>query len=224
MMENPNKPDELATSKIDIAGWLEESWVLYKIGWQAYVATAVLYFLAMLASSFIPYIGGILLGGPLTVGFYFVVADMARGKEYKPIRLFQGFRLFVPAFMAYFLIMLFSTVGFVMLIIPGLIISGWYLLTYIFIIDRGYDFWSAMEASRKVAMTDLVGMTIFFLAISFINVVGVLALGIGTLITLPLSHIAVFVAYKNLVGFESLMDSGSQEFADKLIDPEKEAK
>ena len=47
------------------------------------------------------------------------------------------------------------------------------------------DFWDAMEASRKVAFKDMVGMTIFYVTLTAIYISGVLSFFVGALLTIP---------------------------------------
>ncbi|MFQ5432761.1 MAG: hypothetical protein ACE5EN_09695 [Nitrospinota bacterium] len=189
--------------KVDIAGWFFESWRIFKSGWQVYMLTALFFVIVNILAQVIPF-GGIIVSGPLICGIFLVINDHLEGREYKLGRLFSGFAYFVPAFSSSLLIFLFTVMGLTLLIIPGLIIGSWYIFTYLFIIDRGMDFWPAMEASRKLAFNDIVGFALFFLVIGILNFLGLLFFFVGTLVTVPLTFIATYVAYRKLAGLHKL--------------------
>jgi uncharacterized membrane protein len=64
------------------------------------------------------------------------------------------------------------------------------------------DFWPAMQASHDVVKNDYFGFTIFLLAMAGINILGFLACIVGLLVTIPVSVVAITIAYQELVGFE----------------------
>ena len=190
-------------SKVDIVGWFFESWQIFKSGWQVYMLTALVFMAVNILAQVVPF-GGLVISGPMVCGIFLVISDHFEGRGYKLGRLFEGFTYFVPAFSSSLLIFLFTMMGLVLLIIPGLIIGSWYLFTYLFIIDRGMDFWPAMEASRKLAFNDITGFALFFLVIGIVNFLGFLFFFVGTLVTIPLTFIATYVAYRKLVGLQTL--------------------
>ncbi|MEE8483456.1 MAG: hypothetical protein V3S46_02570 [Nitrospinota bacterium] len=200
----PRQQRPESASSADIVGWLAEAWKLFKKNAPAYVISALLFIAVMLLSQFIPYVGGILVTGPIMVGLYLVIGDQLEGRDFDAARIFAGFSYFVPAFMANLIITIFSTVGFFLLIVPGIIIGSWYLFTFLFIIDRDMDFWAAMEASRQVAFNDIIGFAFFYATLIGLNAIGFLLFAVGLFITIPVSAIAVFVAYNRLVGSQKL--------------------
>jgi uncharacterized membrane protein len=193
--------------KIDIVVWLTESWEIYKKAWWPFTVTTVVVGVMVLLFQLVPLVGSLLVLGPLMIGFYLVIADIMAGREFNPARVFHGFRWFIPALLANSLITFFTMAGFMLLLIPGLVVGGWYILTYMFMADRGLDFWPAMEASRKVAFQDMVGMTIFYICLGAINGIGLVCLVVGLFVTVPLTTIATFIAYDRLVGCATLLNS-----------------
>ena len=189
--------------KIDIVGWFFEAWQIFKSGWQVYMLTALVFMAVNILAQLIPF-GGLIVSGPMVCGIFMVISDHLEGRGYKLGRLFGGFAYFVPALSSSLLILIFTVMGLVLLVIPGLIFGSWYLFTYLFIIDRGMDFWPAMEASRKLAFNDIVGFALFFLVIGIVNFLGFLFFFVGTLVTVPLTFIATYVAYRKLVGLQAL--------------------
>jgi len=195
-------------SKVDIVGWFAEGWRIFKSGWQVYMLTALIFMAVNILAQVVPF-AGIIVSGPMICGIFLVISDHVEGRGYRLGRLFDGFAFFVPALSSSLLIFIFTVMGLMLLIIPGLVIGSWYIFTYLLIIDRGMDFWPAMEASRKLAFDDIVGFALFFLVVGIVNFLGFLFFIVGTLVTVPLTFIATFVAYRNLVGLNTLASSGA---------------
>ena len=190
---------------VDIVGWFQESWEIFKSGWQVYMLSSLIFIVVNLIAQIIPF-AGVIIAGPMIVGLYLVIADHLAGRGYNVSRLFGGFAFFIHSFLANLIIFIFTVMGLMLLILPGLVIGSWYIFTYIFIVDRGLEFWAAMEASRKLAFQDIVGFALFFLIIGIVNFLGFLFLVVGLLVTVPLTFIATFVAYRKLEGLHTLAD------------------
>jgi len=185
-----------------------ESWQIFKSGWQVYVLTALVFMVINMLAQVIPF-GGIIVSGPMVCGMFLVISDHLEGRGYELGRLFGGFAFFVQAFSSSLLIFIFTVAGLMLLVIPGLVIGSWYIFTYLFIIDRKMDFWPAMEASRKLAFNDIAGFALFFLVIGVVNFLGFFFFIVGTLVTVPLTFIATFVAYRKLAGLRTLASGDS---------------
>lgn len=117
---------------------------------------------------------------------------------------FDGFANFIPALVASLLIFVFVMAGLILLVIPGLVIMAMYMFTFHFMIDRGMDFWDAMEASRKLVSGDYLGFVLFTLFLGVINLLGLMLLGVGVLFTIPITGFAVTAAYLDSAGTRSL--------------------
>ncbi len=109
---------------------------------------------------------------------------------------FSGFgNFFLQAFFSSILIFLFAIVGLMFIIIPGLVILSMYMFTFHFMVHRGDDFWQAMEASRKLVSRDYFGFVAFGILLGAINLLGLMMLGVGVVITLPVTAYALTAAY-----------------------------
>ncbi|MGO9259071.1 MAG: hypothetical protein ACLQU1_22535 [Bryobacteraceae bacterium] len=140
--------------------------------------------------------------GPLMVGFHIYCIKKMLNRPAEFGDLFKGFNLFVPALVACLLISLFTTLGTLACIIPGLVIAAMYKFTYLFILDKRMDFWPAMQASHAVVKNDYVGFTLFLVLLGLINFLGILCCIVGIFVTIPLSIAAITAAYRDIVGFE----------------------
>lgn len=86
-------------------------------------------------------------------------------------------------------------IGYILLIIPGILFTVWWMYSLYFIVDKGMDFWSAMSASKK-----LVGKTGFWNNLGLLIIMTVLnAIGnsvvIGGLLTTPFTLLLLTNAY-----------------------------
>ncbi|MBY4404120.1 hypothetical protein HQO26_22650 [Rhodococcus fascians] len=89
-----------------------------------------------------------------------------------------------------------TSIGFVLLIIPGIVITFFTWWTFQFVIDRGDEPIPAIKASAQAIASN--GGTLFVLALALvgINIVGGLLLGIGLLASIPITIIAGTYAYR----------------------------
>ncbi len=175
--------------------WISQGWEVVKTDIGLFMGLTLLYLIVGSA-------GSVLTQGPMQVGFHLAcMKKLVRGRM-EIGDLFQGFNYFVAAFVAALIIALFATLGFLLCIIPGLVVSAVYMFTYLFVADKRLEFWPAMEASHAVVKNDYVGFTLFLLGLGLLNFVGILCCIVGLLVTIPISMMAITIAYRELVGFE----------------------
>ena len=109
----------------------------------------------------------------------------------------------MPALVACLLITVFTFLGAFACLVGALVVSAMFQFTYLFIVDRGLDFWPAMQASHAVVKQDYLGFVLFLLALIGIQILGALACVVGLLVTIPIQYVAITAAYRDMVGFAS---------------------
>jgi uncharacterized membrane protein len=109
----------------------------------------------------------------------------------------KGFEVLKDASLANLLITILTAIGFMFLIIPGIFISAIYLFTMPLVIFRRIGFWQAMEESRKLTMRNPGAFFLFSLTLGLINLIGALAMGIGLLLSVPLTAGAILEGYED---------------------------
>jgi uncharacterized membrane protein len=175
--------------------WIGEGWELVKTDFGSYAVISLIHFLLSGAAAFI-------IQGPLQAGFHiFTMKKMAR-RPADFADFFKGFNFLVPALVAWLLILVFTSIGLVFCIIPGLVLAAMYSFTYLFIVDKRMDFWPAMQASHAVVKNDYFGFTMFIVLAILVNLLGLLCCVVGLLVSYPVTIAAITVAYKELVGFD----------------------
>ena len=156
-------------------------------------------------SSFI----SMLVWGPLLGGLSLFYLKKIRGQPVNIEVAFSGLtHHFLHLFLAGFVISLLTWLGFLCLVLPGiyLIVAWWFTLTLV--IDKQFDFWSAMELSRKVVTRHWWKLFGLFLVVLLLYALGVMFLLVGLLITAPLAMIAATYAYEDIFG-QSAVPAGS---------------
>jgi uncharacterized membrane protein len=107
--------------------------------WTTGVLVMILYSLIVSgSSSFIPIVGWIIslfLAGPMILGLYKVFLLLARRRPAKIEQIFDGFQRFGTAMGAYLLMTLYILLWFMLLIIPGIIASYSYAMTFFILED-----------------------------------------------------------------------------------------
>lgn len=178
-----------------IGRWIGAGWNIVKSDLGTFMLLSLLF---LVINAMVP----ILLQGALIAGFNIVCMKKLMSRPFEFGDLFKGFNFFIPALVASLLITLFTTLGVIFCILPGLVIAAMYQFTYLFIVDKKMDFWPAMQASHAIVRNDYFGFTIFFIAAALLNILGMLFCIVGVLATMPILYAAVTVAYKEIVGFE----------------------
>jgi uncharacterized membrane protein len=178
---------------VSMGRWLGAGWNLVMADLGTYLVITLLFLLL----SGVPFIQGALIAG-----FHIFTMKKLTRRNAEFADLFKGFNFFVPTLVASILIGIFTFVGFLLLIIPGLVIAAMYKFTYLFIVDKKMDFWQAMQASHAVVRRDYFGFTMFLIVAFLVNVLGFLCLIVGLLVTIPMTFAAITVAYQEIVGFE----------------------
>ncbi|VAX23775.1 hypothetical protein MNBD_NITROSPINAE02-1805 [hydrothermal vent metagenome] len=179
----------------DIQRYFKEGWELFSANVANLVVATIIYAVVIFAANFIP-LAPLLVSGPMIGGFYYIILDADKNTSFNIMRIFDGFKLkLVPLALIGILTTVFTFSGFVLLILPGFLVIGWYLFSFLFAIDEDLDFWPAMEASRKIGFENHISVFVFAISLIVLNFFGALALGIGLLVTVPLSMCVVTKAF-----------------------------
>jgi hypothetical protein len=144
----------------------------------------------------------------LFAGYYFVAFQIVRNRDYAFGDFFQGFQKFLPIFLTSFVSTILTAIGFVLLIIPGIYLAVAYLFAQAFVIDKNFEFWSAMETSRKLVTRKWFSFFALALALMVLNFVGALIFGVGLLVTIPLTFCIIAAAFEDIVGLNSVATTG----------------
>ena len=142
----------------------------------------------------------------LSAGYYFVAFQVARGRSAVFNDFFRGFNKFLPIFLTALVAGILTAIGFVLLVIPGIYLAVAYLFVQPLVIDKNADFWQAMETSRQLITKKWFSFFGLLLVIALLNFAGLLLLGVGLLVTVPLSVCIIAAAYEDIVGLNSVAE------------------
>ncbi len=133
-------------------------------------------------------------------GVLLVVNDIMKGNVPEFGRFFEGTKFWGQLIILSLVMGLLTFVGLVFLIIPGIYLAVGYTFANMFVVFLGYDFWTSMELSRKIITKNWWPFLGFLLVLGLINIVGILACGIGILVTIPATMCMIYCAFEDIVG------------------------
>jgi hypothetical protein len=144
---------------------------------------------------------GPLITGPLMGGLFGYYLGKVRRQPATLAVAFSGFsraffQLVLCALIAGFLV----GVGLALCLIPGIYLMVAWTFALPLIWDRRFQFWDAMEVSRKVINQRWWGFFGVVFLSALINVGGLLALGVGLFVTFPWTMLALAWLYEDRFG------------------------
>ncbi|MCB8995220.1 MAG: hypothetical protein H6538_06415 [Bacteroidales bacterium] len=142
----------------------------------------------------------VLLMQTLAAGFFIVAFKLSKGETIIFDHFFEGFKHFAGLLLFSLFSGIIIIIGFIVLILPGVYFLVGYIFTPFYIVFGKMDFWEAMESSRKLVHREWFGIFAFLIVLILLNIAGILAFGIGLLVTIPLSYLAVYVAFDDIIG------------------------
>jgi len=98
------------------------------------------------------------------------------------------------------LLTLVVLLGLVLLIVPGIIFGLMYMFAPFIVIERGLGPLEAMGESNRITRGHKWPLFGLMLLLILVNVLGLLALGVGLLVSIPVSTLALVHAYRVLGG------------------------
>jgi uncharacterized membrane protein len=140
---------------------------------------------------------------PLLMGNFIVSAKVLQRQAPVFRDFFAGFHFFLPLCLVSLATSVLISLGLFLLIIPGVYLMVSYIFSGCLVVDRRLDFWPAMELSRRTVTPRWFEFFLLVLLLSVLNGVGALLLGLGLLVTLPLTFSAVAALYADVFGFQS---------------------
>lgn len=192
-------------ASLDIGSCLSRSWTLLLQHFWLLVGASGIVFVVTLAFYFVPVIGTVahaVLGLALWGGLDWLFLKLVRGQPADIGDIFAGFQIeFLQLALAGVVTSVLIFVGLLLCVLPGIyLMLAWLGFSPLLIIDKRLEFWPAMELSRRVVTKALLTMCAFFLVSLVLLIGGVLALGVGFFVALPLATGAVVYAYEDIFG------------------------
>ncbi|MGV9669324.1 hypothetical protein ACWDPV_01855 [Gordonia sp. NPDC003504] len=103
-------------------------------------------------------------------------------------------------FIAAILVWVITTIGYILLIIPGLIATFLLWYTFAFVIDRNLSAVDGLKASFNLTSKNVGSLLLLAVVVIVLNIVGAILCGVGLLVSAPVTLIASTYAYRTLSG------------------------
>lgn len=206
-----------ASAPLPLGEYFKTGWRLFLNYPGGFIGFFLIYLVIQTVLHFLPWLGGVasfVVGPALLMGNFIVSAKLLQGHTPQFSDFFLGFRFFVPLLLTALVGGVLTAVGFVLLVIPGVYLLVCYLFASSLVVDRRLDFWPALETSRRTVQPMWFGMFAFVLLLAVLNLAGAVALGVGLLVTVPLTCCTMTVAYADIFGLQSDYSEG---FPDKVM-------
>lgn len=171
--------------------------------WGMCVGVSAIFILISAAPGALKQAGGIvnlIIGGPLALGMAMYFLGLVRQKKAPAVAvMFDGFKRFTDALVAYLLIALFVILWAILLIVPGIMAALGYAMTYYILADNpNMPATDAMKKSKEMMQGNR--GKLFCLGCRFIGwaILGILSYGIGFLWIIPYANTSITNFYLDL--------------------------
>lgn len=142
-----------------------------------------------------------LLYGPAYAGLFWFFLRRIRREDAKFEDVFAAFSVcFVPALLAGLISSLLASLGFLLCLIPGLVLLALWTFTWPLLLDKRLDFWPAMEVSRRVLWPGIWGILGLMLVGVLAMLAGLLCCYVGVFVAFPVVAAAQAYAYEDYFG------------------------
>jgi len=165
-------------------------------------AEFILYTILVLLVSSNP-VTGLLLGGPVTMGFFILIHKADRDEKISINDFTLGFNAFFPLLALNLLIWIVVGLGMIFLIIPGIYFAVSFMYSWFFFWFYDVEPAEAMRLSRRMVSGNFLQVLLLCLVLGLILFVGTLAFGIGVLLALPLVYCVIYASFNDIIGFNN---------------------
>ncbi|WP_339925870.1 hypothetical protein [uncultured Cyclobacterium sp.] len=186
----------------DIKEVLLEGWETYKkvtiysISFTLLILS--LQFLFMFYAEDYVFVFSIFLAGPLFAGFYLVANKTSLGEKVIYPDFFKGFKYYLPVISIWIIGQLLTVLGLFALILPGIYLMVGYMFGVLISLFSGLDFWQSLEYSRKIVHKKWGKFFVFALVLAVLNLAGALLMGIGLVVTIPVTYYSIYHIFEGL--------------------------
>jgi len=149
--------------------------------------------------TFLLSLGNWILQTVIQLGMVLIPLRFVKGEEAKFLDLFSGFPFFLYYVIASIFYVLILIGGLILLVIPAIIWALQFQFFVYFIVDKDLGPIQALKKSSQITKGSKWKLFCLALVIFLINLVGVLCLIVGLLVTIPISMTAMAFVYRKLL-------------------------
>ena len=129
---------------------------------------------------------------PIMAGIIMMAIQQYRGETVDFKSVFNYFHITGKLALAGVIIYVFTVIGIMLLVLPGIYVSVAYAFTIPLIVDKNMDVWEAMELSRKTVTKHWFKVAGLMGLLSIIVFISAIPLGIGLVWTIPLMFVTLY--------------------------------
>jgi hypothetical protein len=134
----------------------------------------------------------------ISLGFIRLFLKAARNEGPQIADLFSGGRYLVPGIIASLLVALGVSLGFLLLVVPGVILSLGWMFTQLLLVDKNLGPVDAIKESWRITQGEKGGLFLWALVVLGVLLVGVMACGIGLFVAAPVVGLGTTLIYLDL--------------------------
>lgn len=139
---------------------------------------------------------------PMMVGITIMGIRHSQGKAVSAGSVLNYFHRAPSVILWYFLMTLMITLGYILLILPGIYLSFAYMFSLPLVVEKDMGAWRALEVSRKAVTRIWFRAAGFFLLVMLLMTLGMILLGIPLIWIVPWVSLAYALLYFKLFGAE----------------------
>ncbi len=148
--------------------------------------------------AFLTNLAGWVLELTVSLGIIFIGLKIYENKKTYYKDLYAKINLFIPYLFGSIIYSVIVIAGFLLLIIPGIIWSLKFQYFSYAMVDKNLGPIDALKESSRITKKVKINLLLFNILLILINILGMLALGIGLLLTVPTTLLANVYVYKHL--------------------------
>ena len=200
----------MTEGKVDVkfSEWIQQGWELYKANIGVWIVASLLAIVISVATLGI-------LSGPMMAGLAWMALVLVDRKEPKPQMgdVFKGFDYFLQSFLFFLVwgvimlavsvVSLIPCIGTLVVIVVSIALHTALMFGVFLIVDKKMEFWPASMLSLNVVKPNFFPFLGLLVVAMLIGHVGVIACGIGVIVTMPIAVCILAVAYRNVFGAQA---------------------
>lgn len=135
-----------------------------------------------------------------STGLGIVFLKIARGQQASLGDIFSGGRYYVTMLISMIIFNLITGVGFLLLIVPGIILTLMFGQFFYLIIDRNLGIMESFEMSKTITYGNKLTLFLSWFVSAGIAILGLLACGVGLFAAIPYLTLVYAVIYLTMTG------------------------
>lgn len=187
--------------EIRLGDALKEAWGIFLKGPEVFVGVTFLYFAVVFTLNHLPVVGQLIniVVFSLLIPAFLLLAASGEGKERITFEALKGLTPHVPQLLALSVVKsILLGIGFMLLFFPGIYVMVACLFAECFVVLAGKPFLDALKASQRLAHENFLGVLGLMIVVVMLAMSGLLLVGIGVLVTLPLALLLLYCVFRRV--------------------------